>query len=76
MKRVKTPKPTFTQWLMATGTVNAADLGRFRREWINFKAGLAPLSTYDNAPRTYAQFVARKYPRELIVYQSMRRLTQ
>ena len=76
---MNTPKPsipTFPQWLLATGVLSDDMLDELYRD---YHAGLAPLSTYDTydtSPRTFTQFVARKYPREFIVYQAMRRLTQ
>jgi hypothetical protein len=71
------PKPlTFTQWLLATGTISDDELTDLHRDFYEFHKGRAPLITYDTAPWTFTQFVARKYPREFIVYQSMRRLTQ
>ena len=71
------PKPlTFPQWLLATGALSDDVHYELHRDYYAFQKGLAPLSTYDNAPRTFTQFVARKYPREFIAYQSMRRLTQ
>jgi hypothetical protein len=71
------PKPlTFTQWLLATGTISDDELTDLHRDFYKFQSGLASLSTYDTSPRTFTQFVAKKYPREFIVYQSMRRLTQ
>jgi hypothetical protein len=71
------PKPlTFTQWLMATGTISGDELTDLHRDFYKLQQSLNPLSTYDTSPRTFTQFVAKKYPREFIVYQSMRRLTQ
>ena len=67
---------TFVAWLMANGTVDAAQLGRLNKEWIEFGRNLTPVKTYDTQPRTFAQFVARQYPKEFIVYQSYLRLTQ
>lgn len=70
------PTPTFTQWLMATGVISDDEVFGLHMEYDQFQRGLAPLKTYDNAPRTFTQFVARKYPQQFIVYQTMRRLTQ
>jgi hypothetical protein len=67
---------TFLQWLTANGTIDAAQLGRLTKEWEEFRRGLSPLKTYDTAPRTLTAFVARKYPREFIVYQAYLRLTK
>ena len=76
MNTPKPPTPTFTQWLMATGTLNDDMLDELHRDYYAFQKGLAPLSTYDTSPRTFTQFVASKYPKQFIVYQAMRRLTQ
>jgi hypothetical protein len=67
---------TFIAWLMTNGTIDAAQLGRLTKEWCQFRNGLAPLHTYDTQPRTLTAFVARKYPKEFIVYQSYLRLTK
>jgi hypothetical protein len=67
---------SFLRWLTANGTIDAAQLGRLTKEWDEFRRGLAPLNVYDAAPRSYTQFVARKYPKEFIVYQAYLRLTQ
>ena len=66
----------FTLWLTDRGIIDTDEAKQLSIEWRQFRDGLAPLKVYDAAPRTLTAFVARKYPKEFIVYQSYLRLTQ
>ena len=67
-------RPTFTLWLRQTGEVSAEELGALNKEWNQRKAEYLNHKTYTTAPVTWSQFVASKYPRKVLAYQSYLRV--
>ena len=68
-------RPSFAHWLVTNGKVTAADLGTLNKEWNKTKANVMTYKTYTTAPVTWGQFIASKYPREVLAYQAFLRLT-
>jgi len=70
----KPKRPTFVHWLHASGRLSAGDLGALSREWVRCRSSTKEHKVFTTAPVTWDQFVASKYPREVLIYQTYLRV--
>ena len=67
-------RPSFVHWMRSSGQISPGELGALTKEWSLTKPKGSDHKVFTTGPITWDQFVASKYPREVLAYQAYLRL--
>ena len=74
MSASKPKGPSVVYWLRASGQITDNEGRQLSDEWSRVKPGSADHKVYTTVPTSWEQFVASKYPREVLAYQAYPRV--